>query len=344
MVQDFKKWRNNRPASKFSKVKRWRTNPAGAFVRLLEFAYFGRPLINFFVSKHINIEPIIHLSNSFNMTESNENLNYLRNVRVDLRANFIQLDTGHIFNSGMTPNEVYSGEYWNQLRDIRKSKDSQLLPGIFYPIANQKYFYHFLLEELPEIISANRSIEDIKFISSEGQPRFVLELCKLAGIDIHIFENSIQRCENLIIPSYLRENSTWSLEQLRTLKTDTHVNVSYPRKILLLRKGKARSDSIFEESLSNFVSPFDFTVIDPDYYSSSEQINIFSCATDIIAIHGAALSNLAFSNSSCKVFEIFNHPYRTYFFRDLAKNNGNSYTSSELDSVFAELDNWLKNS
>jgi len=340
--QDFKKWRDNRPSSKFSKLKRWKTNPVGGFVRLLEFIYFGQPIVSFFVGKTGDLESITHIGKSIDANESSENLNYLNHVRVDLRTNFIQLDTGHVLNSGMRPNEIYSGQYWNQMRDVRKSKAKGLLSGIFYPVASQKYFFHFLLEEFPEILSANQTIEGLNFISLESQPRFVVELCELAGVRLQILEKSVQFCEKLVTPTYLRANSTWSLEQLRTLRAITVIDEFYPRKILLLRKGKARSDVEFEESLINFLAPSGFQVVDPENYSASEQIKIFSNATEIVAIHGAALSNLVFSNSHCKVFEIFSHPYRTYFFREIAKINGNSYTNSEMDSVFNKLDNWLK--
>ena len=70
-------------------------------------------------------------------------------------------------------------------------------------------------------------------------------------------------------------------------------------------------------------------------------MNIFSNATEIVALHGAALSNLVFSNLNCRIFEIFNHPYRMYVFRDLAKMTGNSYTSTEMNSIFAKLENWM---
>jgi len=212
LSEEFKKWQDNRLSSRFFKLKRWITNPVGAFVRLLEFVYFGQPIVSFFVGKAGNLESIIHLGKSINTSDSNKNLNYLNSARVDLRTNFIQLDTGHVLNSGMLPNEIYSGQYWNQLRDIRKSKVGGLLPGIFYPVATQEYFFHFLLEEFPEMVAS----------------------------------------------------------------------------------------------------------------------------------HGAVRSNLVFSNSNYKVFEIFSHPYRTYFFREIAKINGNSYMNSEMDSVFTELDDWLR--
>jgi capsular polysaccharide biosynthesis protein len=128
------------------------------------------------------------------------------------------------------------------------------------------------------------------------------------------------------------------------LKKEKGNNDRTHKKILLLRKGKVRSDEKFEESLLSYLVPFGFQVIDPDNLTSMEQIDIFSNATEIIALHGAALSNIVFSNVDCRIFEIFNHPYRMYVFRELARINGNSYTSTELDSVYPELANWLNQS
>ena len=70
MSEEFKKWRDNRPSSRFFKLKRWITNPVGAFVRLLEFVYFGQPIVSFFVGKAGNLESIIHLGKSINTSDS----------------------------------------------------------------------------------------------------------------------------------------------------------------------------------------------------------------------------------------------------------------------------------
>ena len=170
------------------------------------------------------------------------------------------------------------------------------------------------------------------------------EFCDIAGVHLQIIGNRIELFEELITPTYLRANSEWSVEQVKSLKNTKLIDKSNPQKILLLRKGKARSDDHFEESLKNLVFLYGYKEIDPENYSCIDQISLFSNATEIIAIHGAALSNLVFSNADCKVFEIFNHPYRTYFFRELARINGNSYASSEMDSGFTKLKNWLSNS
>jgi len=338
---DLRKWRNNRPSSMFSKSMRWIGNPIGAFERLLEFAYFGQPLFNIFIGNRRDLEQIIHMSKSIDTIDSNDNYILLDNVRVDLFENFIQLDTGHILNTRLAPKAIFSGEHWNLIRSIRKSKEAGLQVGTFYPIAKQKYFYHFLVEELPEIISASQINSEMTFVSLRGQSKFVIELCELAGIRIEIVDTKIQLFENLVVPSYSRANTKWSIEMLEFLKKGVEIERSDVKKLLLLRKGKVRSDEHFEQSLQDFLAPFGYVAIDPDDHSNHEQIRIFSQASEIVAIHGAALSNIVFSNPECKIFEIFNHPYRMYVFRDLARLSGNPYASAEADAAFSILKKWL---
>jgi capsular polysaccharide biosynthesis protein len=336
-------WRKNRPSSKLSQARRWSKNPVGALVRMLEFLYFGQPLINFFIGYQGNIELITHLSKSFQTDIDDGDLIVMKNVRIDLRENFVQIDTGHVLNSRKRTNEIYSGQYWNQIRDVRKSRKEIVESGNpIYPIAIQNYYYHFLLEELPEIISFNRLNPGARFISLTGQPDYVKELIDLSGIDLEITQDSLQGFNQVVIPKYLRSNTKWSVKQLHTLNVRAPEKSEASSKILLLRKGKVRANAPYEESLVNQLTPHGFTVFDPENYSCHEQIEVFSKASAVVGIHGAALSNIVFTSPNCSVFEIFSHPYRTYFFRELAKNNGNPYFSSEDTSSFDELKIWLK--
>jgi hypothetical protein len=338
---DVRKWRSNRSSTLLSKYKRWRANPVGGFVRLLEFLYFGQPIFNFFIGNKGDLEQISQISKSLNTSDSDQNLIFFNNVRVDLNENFIQLDSGHVLNSRLAANAIFSGEQWNLIRNVRKSKENKFNAGRYYSISHQKYFFHFLLEELPEMMNANSLQLDISFVTLKNQPKFVLELCQLAGIKLQVVNHDIQLFEELVTPSYLRAYSNWSIEKLKLLSNALEAKDSSFRKILLLRHGKARSDDAFERFLENLLTPLGYRVLDPEKHSSLEQIEIFLNATEIVAIHGAALSNLVFTNCDCKIFEIFNHPYRTFFFRDLAKLNGNSYTSCESSTVQIDLQSWL---
>jgi len=346
---DLKKWRNNRSSSLFSKFKQWTSNPIGASIRLVEFIYFGQPLINFFIGRSgrrgnsEGIDLVSHISKSINTNHTDENMIFLENVRVELQENFIQLDTGHVLNTRKTTNELFSGQYWSRIRKIRKSRSGNLeQKGVVYPLANQKYFFHFLLEELPEIISAQSSGLVDRFISFSGQPKYVMELTKIAGVEIEIVEKDIAWVCKLICPTYSRANTAWSIRQLQTLIKRNDLYPESPEKILLLRKSQVRSDVDFENSLLKALIPKGFQYINLDHLSNSEQINLFANAKIIVAVHGAALSNIVFSKSDCSIFEIFNHPYRTYFFRDLAEINGNQYSSAESPSALEEIEIWLR--
>lgn len=349
--REIKKWRDNRGISLAAKLARWKQNPVGALVRLCEMVYFGQPLFNFFIGNSekrgnsTGIELIAHISQCINLDKTNEELIFLENVRLDLRENFIQLDTGHILNTRKTTNEIFSGQYWNQIRKIRKSRLDNLKEGeAIYAIASQKYFYHFLLEELPEIISAKNSGIVQKFISLPNQPKYVIELMELVGLEIAYMDEEIQYIENLILPTYSRSNSAWSIEQLRALKTKNSHDLIIHKKILLLRGGGARSDAHLEELLMDTLLPRGFTSVNLENFSISEQISLFENAKEIVSIHGGALSNMVFTSDDCRIFEIFSHPYRTYFFRNLSRIKGNQYANAEAGVALRELGIWLESS
>ena len=341
-------WRNNRASSLSSKVRRWKSNPFGAAIRFLEILYFGRPLINIFIgnkgkgSNSTGIELIFHMSNSVNSDLTNEDYIFLENVRIDLGENFIQLDTGHILNTRKSTNELFSGQYWSQVRRIQKSRILNVSHNqMVYPIANQKFFYHFLLEELPEIINAHKLGLVEKFISFENQPSYVEELIDLAGIKIEYIKGDIQNFSKVICPTYSRSNSTWAIEQLQVLIASNLSKISGPEKILLLRAGEVRCDSHFEQLLSDFLIPQGFEYVDLEFFSNADQIGIFQNAKEIVAIHGGALSNIVFTKKNCRIFEIFTHPYRTYFFRDIARIKGNEYIGTESNDALEFLKTWL---
>jgi capsular polysaccharide biosynthesis protein len=346
--KDINYWRNNRASSMSSKVRRWKSNPFGAAIRFLEILYFGRPLFNIFIgnkgksSNSAGIELIFHMSNSVNSDLTNEDYIFLENVRIDLGENFIQLDTGHILNTRKSTNELFSGQYWSQVRRIQKSRIPNVSHNqMVYPIANQKFFYHFLLEELPEIINAHNLGLVEKFISLENQPSFVEELINLAGIKLEYIRGDIQNFRKVICPTYSRSNSTWAIEQLRVLTASNLSKISGPEKILLLRAGEVRSDSHFEQSLQDFLMPKGFEYVDLKFFSNAEQIGLFQNAKEIVAIHGGALSNIVFTKKNCRIFEIFTHPYRTYFFRDIARIKGNEYIGTESNNALEFLETWL---
>jgi capsular polysaccharide biosynthesis protein len=88
--------------------------------------------------------------------------------------------------------------------------------------------------------------------------------------------------------------------------------------------------------------PKGFTYLNLDNYDNSQQISFFENASAIVAIHGAALSNIVFTRKDCQIFEIFNHPYRTYFFRELARIKSNRYFSAESSVALGEIEIWLE--
>lgn len=333
-------WRNNRQTSIFKKIRRWSSNPIGAFVRIIEVIYFGSPLVLLY-RKDGNLTYISHLGNSVKEILNDDFFYHLRDITMSIEENFFLLDSGHICNTRIDSHEILSGQYWSQIRGLQKHNSAHFdRESRIYPIAIQKYYYHFVIEELPEILDAREQYPDIQFISLPGQPKFVLEYLELANIDLEIVAGSEKKFKIALIPSYSRSSTLWSVQKLQRAYPDKKPIF---RKILLLRQGLSRRDFKLEESLKAILLPEGFEIINPDEFDVKEQIEIFRSCTHIVGVHGAALTNIVFSNHNCRVFEVFSHPYRASdFFQHLATLNGNNYQSSEKDEAISKLKLWLK--
>ncbi len=308
-------------------------------VRLIEILYFGSPLVTLY-RKDGNISYISHLGNSVLQQSTNEDLLDLRDITINLEENIFRLDSGHICSTRVPSHELLSGQYWSQIKSIQSDKQKKFsTQNRVYPIAKQNYFYHFLVEELPEILDVKEKYPETEFLSLAGQPKYVLEYLDLARIKVTFITDLKLKLSRTLIPTYNRTSTLWTIERLQLLRPEEK---PLSKRILLLRKGLSRSDTWLEEELINLLLPVGFEVIDPDIFHVKEQIEIFSQCSHIVGIHGAALTNILYSNSKCEIFEIFSHPYRASdFFQKLSYLNGNPYQCSEKDEAISKLKLWL---
>jgi capsular polysaccharide biosynthesis protein len=78
-----------------------------------------------------------------------------------------------------------------------------------------------------------------------------------------------------------------------------------------------------------------FLCVDPSTLSFVEQMSLFATASAIVSPHGAALTNLLFAPSSCRVLEMFGPTGGTPAFMVLAKALGQDYTAFVSGDAFA---------
>jgi capsular polysaccharide biosynthesis protein len=124
--------------------------------------------------------------------------------------------------------------------------------------------------------------------------------------------------------------------------TDTTSDKDSPRRIFITRNQATSRRLINSEAISSHLSSRGFTSIDLEGLSLSKQIALFRNASHVIAVHGAALTNLLYCQHA-SVLEIFaqQHGIRPDYFQ-IASINGLNYCHhvcpSLNDSNDIELD------
>jgi hypothetical protein len=90
------------------------------------------------------------------------------------------------------------------------------------------------------------------------------------------------------------------------------------RKPIYVSRG-GRRRVVNEEQLIGTLRPYDFTIVADTPRSISEQISLFASASQIIAPHGAALSNIIWAQRDTKVLELANSSYAPPHFENLSR-------------------------
>lgn len=90
------------------------------------------------------------------------------------------------------------------------------------------------------------------------------------------------------------------------------------RRLYISRTGAARRRLRNEAELIALLQPLGYDICDPATLSLRDQIELFSCATHIVAPHGAGLANILFCGPGTVLLELQMDEYMNLCFRKLA--------------------------
>lgn len=325
--KSFQRWSNNRARAPLAKFHNWRGKPLGLFVRAAEIAFIGAPLQQIIRSNN-DIDEIKHLLPHLNISGEERDF-HISDAQVSTKNALVLLESGHIISRHLNSHSYLSGNLNDEVRALIKKKPLQLELDPILVLPKQDYFYHFLIDYLPHIIRIHLEVPKITIIVNQDENNFVTEYLKIHNIRFMRTKAKTISGKLIIVPNY----SSLNLNTVRSLLcySDSHENIlpSAPEKIALLRFRGSRHDVEFEKKLKVQLIKNNFIIFDPDSLSILEQINLFSGAIEIVAIHGGALTNLIYCKEGTSVHEIFTHPYRTMFFMAISKEIGLKYSSSE---------------
>jgi len=178
-------------------------------------------------------------------------------------------------------------------------------------------YYHWLNDVLPRIKLYEDVLHQVDhFCVSASVPAKFLAVLPDFGIPLNkillVRDRDKLWFDQLFVsslPGSEGRSPMWAIEYIRhkLIKTRAPIN---PTKKIYLKRGTSTSRKILNENIViNILQDQGFEIIEPGELSIYEQINLVQQAKTVISAHGAALSNLLFSNPDLTVIELFSPDY-----------------------------------
>ena len=332
--QNFRAWANNRKTSRVAKYQTWRHRPLGAFVRAVEIALIGAPLQQI-VRSNNDIDEIKHLLPNLQEIGSEGDF-VLSAASVSTKNGLILLESGHIIAPHLNSHNYLSGNLHDEVKFlIRKNPESTPHEFVFM-LPKQEYFYHFLIDILPQILRINVMVRNLVVLVNSNESAYIFSYLELHNLKCERTSAKSVLTNSIIAVKYYSQDASKVRSLLLNAQINTDALPAMPAKIAILRFRGSRHDDVFEIKLQKHLKTRGFEIYDPDTLSVPEQIKLFSGASEIFAIHGGVLANLIYCCKGTTVHEIFTHPYRTMFFEALSRDLGLIYSSSEAAAYIFE--------
>lgn len=194
-------------------------------------------------------------------------------------------------------------------------------------------YYHFVFDSIARygVFEDCLPGEHVDAIVVPHRTRYQRELLELAGISGRFVEPVRGRtvlADRLLVPS----NPNWALDAppsmvawLRDRLRPTGA-ADTPRRLYLTRGDVPRTRRyVYETQLWPELERRGFLRLDPGQFSVQEQIDIFSRAEIVVSPHGAALTNVVFSDPGVQVLELFAATYVHLGLWSICQSLGASY-------------------
>lgn len=209
-------------------------------------------------------------------------------------------------------------------------------------------FYHWFFDVLSRAVDLKESGwfgEVDYFLVPEYEKSFQKESLAFLGITRDKIISSIQYKHILadcIIASSHPRTATYSVRSFHALELKSlfaiksHLKIdptkNYPKKFFVSRSDAPRRKILNEEQLSQNLLQNEIHTIKISDYTFQEAIHLFRNADWIISTHSAALTNMIFSTSNTKIYEIFERNGVLPYYYELSKSLGMEYHTIILNS------------
>ena len=181
-------------------------------------------------------------------------------------------------------------------------------------------YYHWLLEVMPNLINAMKVCPDASILLSVESPGYIKEaLALLFGEEVtsRLILSDVPVPVTRIAMSQFEEHSGFvRLEDIEALRSAflsaDRTSRNRAGRIYVSRSRTAGRRIGNEKDVERVLIREGVEIVHLEELAFAQQIELFNCADEIIAPHGAGLANLVWAKPLTRVLEIF--PYR--FFND----------------------------
>lgn len=262
--------------------------------------------------------------NEINYSELNKELKNVNFENYDynyLKTDFI-LDTKFLFpisiKSNQTSTNLFSHLYHKKYKHfftkdyyefINKNFNNLETFSNSFVIGSHENYYHFIIDILPRIFGYNKItkkyINNIVFSETKlGQNqiiKFVLETKNIDEEIISIKEGTYKFTNSIFT---IKQNLQNIIYNYRSIFSGYLKNTK-DKYIYISRSDAKQRKIINEDELINKLKNLNFEIVRLSELHFLDQIKLFNSAKCIVALHGAGLTNLIFSNEGTSVIEIF---------------------------------------
>lgn len=246
------------------------------------------------------------------------------NARVIGRHGWIQS------NSGMIIEDLWQWK-GSETRTFDRSihgygqRDEKRLAGISAVLACPwaGNYWHFSLQSLPRVKLARQYVRETPidhWLIQKAKAPFVREMLGYAGIDsskvVELWDGSVT-CDQAIGTTVPSENvyvQRWVADFLREIVPSIR-GYSGPERLFVTRGSAGGRNVINADELKRFTTRNGFEERSMDGLSVAEQAALFRSARVVLAVHGAALTNLVYCEPGTLVIELtsVNYAWPAYF-------------------------------
>jgi capsular polysaccharide biosynthesis protein len=235
-------------------------------------------------------------------------------------------------------------------------KAAPYIDGTVIPIADDirpLNFCHWLVDWLPRLsfLGSRATTSSVYVVTTPLIAKFQRDSLRMCGFDesrvIALNEYQAVRARELLVPSDLRDiphpiykGAPWALSWLRSTVglgsvMEADQDARRHEKLYVSRADAMRRRVANDAELAAALERFGYRRIELSGASLAEQATRFAYASHIVSLHGAGLSNLAFSMPGTRIIEIFPERYGTPAFYVIAASMECPYSTYIADQTVA---------